>query len=296
MGVLGETADMIPVTLKVRTFGEKDKIEREKDFQFHVFVQQKWTPTLMMITLFNSISGVNDFSDEITYRFNGNVELQDGKFNISTMLAPSELPVPAPMLLAGWWADKFNRLFMNAVQTPKLKRVDATLDLLPQRRSASIENVWLAQTEVKPGEEVTGKVFLRPYRGERIAHEFRIRIPMGLAKGDHKLLLSDADTLNRMQSAAQFVNRYMDLPQTVSLINQERSNNKLYVSLVEPRPTVYADDKTLPSLPASVLNVMQSGHTQNRPFITAAESASEQLAIPFDLVVSGSYNVKIKVN
>jgi hypothetical protein len=212
------------------------------------------------------------------------------------MLAPSELPVPAPMLLAGWWADKFNRLFMNAVQTPKLKRVDATLDLLPQRRSASIENVWLAQTEVKPGEEVTGKVFLRPYRGERIAHEFRIRMPMGLAKGDHKLLLSDADTLNRMQSAAQFVNRYMDLPQTVSLINQERSNNKLYVSLVEPRPTVYADDKTLPSLPASVLNVMQSGHTQNRPFITAAESASEQLAIPFDLVVSGSYNVKIKVN
>ena len=28
-----------------------------------------------------------------------------------TMLAPSEMPVPAPMLLAGWWGDKFNRLF-----------------------------------------------------------------------------------------------------------------------------------------------------------------------------------------
>ncbi len=56
----------------------------------------------------------------------------------------------------------------------------------------------------------------------------------------------------------------MDIPQTVSLINQERSNNKLYVSLVEPRPTVFYEDKTLPSLPASVMNVMQTGRTASR--------------------------------
>ncbi len=60
------------------------------------------------------------------------------------------------------------------------------------------------------------------------------------------------------------MNRFMDLPQTVSLINQERSNNKLYVSLVEARPTVYYDDKTLPSLPASVLNVMQADGLPSR--------------------------------
>jgi len=30
----------------------------------------------------------------------------------------------------------------------------------------------------------------------------------------------------------------------VSLINQERSNNKLYVSLLQSSPTAYYDDKT----------------------------------------------------
>ena len=50
-------------------------------------------------------------------------------------------------------------------------------------------------------------------------------------------------------------------PRLVSLLNQERSNNKLYVSLVESAPTAYYDDKTLPSLPSSVLNVMQAGRT-----------------------------------
>ena len=65
--------------------------------------------------------------------------------------------------------------------------------------------------------------------------------------------------------------------------------------MVEARPTVYADDKTLPGLPQSVLNVMQSGSTQNRPFITSGESAIEQQSIPFEQVVSGSYSLKITV-
>ena len=61
MGVLGESAEMIPVTVKVRSFGENNRVRGEKDFRFNVFVQQKWTPYLMMVTLFNSISGLNEF-------------------------------------------------------------------------------------------------------------------------------------------------------------------------------------------------------------------------------------------
>jgi hypothetical protein len=221
----------------------------------------------------------------------------EGQANLSlaTMLAPSEMPVPAPMLLAGWWGDKFKRLYLNAVKTPRLKRVDAVIDLLPARRIATIENAWVATPEVRPGDEVPVKVFLRPYRGERIERDLKVKLPAGMPKGEHRILLSDADTLNRMQSAASAVNRFIDLQETVSLINQERSNNKLYVSLVEARPTVYSDDKTMPSLPASVLNVMQSGRAGNRSFVTSPESAAEQLAIPFDLVVSGSQSLRIVV-
>ena len=75
-----------------------------------------------------------------------------------------------------------------------------------------------------------------------------------------------------------------ELPQTVALINQERANNKLYAAFVQARPAVYSDDKALPSLPASVLNVMQNGRTSNRHLLTSAESAVEQAAIPFDFV------------
>src|SRR5579859_2267159 len=258
MGVLGQESGMIPVEVNVRSFGSGPAPLNEKKFRFNVFVNQKWTPYLMMVTLFNTVSGVNEFMDEATYRLTGEVEM-DGQPNISltTMQASGELPMPAPMLLAGWWGDKFNRLYLNSVKTPKLKSVSVNVDLLPDRRVATSENAWAGLSDVRPGEDLPVKVFLRPYRGEQIEREFKIHVPAGLAKGDHRILLSDADTANRLQTIAGHVNHYIDLPQTVSLINQERSNNKLYVSLLQSSPTAYYDDKTMPSLPASVLNVMQ---------------------------------------
>jgi hypothetical protein len=272
-------------------------VAREKDFRFNVFVQQKWTPSLMMMTLFNSLSDLNEFEDEATYRLSGRIEM-NGQSNLSlaTMQASGEQPVPAPMMLANWWGDKFNRLYLNNVKTPEIKRVSVTVDLLPERRIAAIENAWVANPDLRPGDEVPVKVFLRPYRGDAIQREFKIKIPEGIAKGDHRILLSDADTLNRVQNQAGMANRFLDLPETVSLINQERSNNKLYVSLVESSPTAYLDDKTLPSLPLSVLNVMQAGRAADRRVMTSPETATEQMALPFDYVVTGSYSLRIHVN
>ena len=296
MGVLGEETKMIPVTVAVRSLGENSAVRSEKEFHFNVFDQQKWTPYLMMLTLFNSVSSLNEFMDEATYRLNGKVDLDGGgSLSLNTMQASGEMPMPASMILAGWWGDKFNRLYLNAVKTPRLKQVSVTVDLLPDRRVATIENAWIPNSEVHPGDDVPVKVFLRPYRGDRIEREFKVHVPDGLGKGEHRILLSDADTLNHMQNLAGYMNRYMDLSETVSLINQERSNNKLYISLLEAAPTAYYDDKTLPNLPASVLNVMQAGRASNRPIVTSGESAIDQASLPFDYVISGSYSLKITV-
>jgi hypothetical protein len=296
MGVLGAESPMIPVTLKVRALDDHEKVQKEKDFHLNVFVHQKWTPYLMMLTLYNSLSQLNEFADEATYRLKGSVTM-NGLPNISlnTLQTTTEGPMPAPMALAGWWGDKFNKLYLNNVKTADVKAVNLTVDLIPERRVAVIENAWVADADVRPGDTVAVKAMLRPYRGEPIQREFQVKIPAGLAKGDHRIVLSDADTVNRMQNVAATANRFLDLPEAVNLLNQERTNNKLYVSLVEAAPTAYYDDKTLPSLPSSVLNVMQAGRAPTRSMFTSPETASEQMALPFDYVVTGSYSLRIHV-
>jgi hypothetical protein len=297
MGVLGDEAPMAPVTVHVRSLGSGESVRSERTFHFNVFQQQKWTPYLMMVTLYNTITGINDTMDEATWRLRGTAELtgNNGKLELTTMQSASDGPMPAPMAMSAWWGDKFNRLFNNAVKVPELKSADITVDLLPERRIATIENAWTPDTDVRPGEEIPVKVFLRPWRGERIEREFKLRLPAGLSKGEHRILLSDAETANRIQSLGFASNRYMDVPQLVSLINQERSNNKLYVSLVASSPTAFYEDKTLPSLPSSILNVMQAGRTAGQSVMTSPESASEQMSLPFDYMVNGSYTLRLSV-
>jgi hypothetical protein len=295
-GVLGEQAPMIPVTVRVRSLDDKEAVTRQKDLHFDVFVHQKWTPYLMMLTLYNSLSELNEFADETTYRLNAKVEMGGPRsIDISNMQTSGEVPMPAPLMLASWFGDKFNRLYLNNVKTPDVKSVNVTVDLLPERRVAAIEYAWVANPEVQPGDVAPVKVFLRPYRGQPIVRDVTVQIPAGLAKGDHRVLLSDADTLNRLQNMAGAMNRFLDIPETVSLINQERTNNRLYVSLVESAPTAYYDDKALPSLPSSVLNVMQAGRATSRSLVTTAETISEQMSVPFDAVVTGSYSLRIHV-
>lgn len=297
MGVLGDEAPMIPVTVKVRSLGSGNAVRAERTYHFNVFEQQKWTPYLMMMTLYNSLSGINESVEEATYRLSGHVNLAGGKqqLNLTTMQSAGDMPMPASMMISAWWGDKFNRLYNNAVQIPSLADATVTVDLLPERRVATIENAWTPNVDVRPGDEIPVKVFLRPWRGERIERDFSLKLPPGIAKGEHRILLSDADTANHMQALAVASNHYIDVPQLVSLLNQERSNNRLYVSLVDSNPTAYYEDKTLPSLPASVLNVMQAGRPMAQTMLTSPESASEQMSLDFDYVVNGSYTLRLSV-
>jgi hypothetical protein len=296
-GELGATAQMIPVTMHVKSYDGDKRVRKARDFRFNVFVDQKWTPYLMMATLFNGISNLNDFSENATYRLHGELQVEgQHRVELTTMQAPAETPIPTPMLLAGWWGDKFNRLFVNSNKLPKLNAVDVSIDLLPERRIAQIESAWIADNKVTPGTDVPVKVFLRPYHGERIERTVNVKIPAGLERGEHQVLFSDAETLSRFQNIASSLNRIEDIPQAVAMLNEERSNNRLYVSLIESQPTVYSDEKVLPSLPASVLNVMQSGRATNHQFVSSPESAHEQTSVPFDVVITGNYSLKIYVN
>lgn len=296
MGVLGEQAPSVPVTLKIRSFADGKTVLKEKDLRFNIFVQQRWTPFLMMLTLFNSIQGLNDFAEESTYRLAASIDVDGNqRLNLSTMQTQTDVPVPAPMILAGWWGEKFNRLYGNSVKMPKLKAVTLTVDLLPERRTSVVDSVWASAAEVEPGDELTVKTFLRPYRGERVERTVKLKLPAGTPKGEYRILVSDADTLNRMQTAAGSMSRFLDVPQTLSLIQQERTNNKLYISLVQPRPTLYMEDKAMPNLPGSVMNVIQSSRTAGRPLLSSGETATEQMALSFDQVITGSAFVKINV-
>ena len=293
MGVLGETADMIPVNVKVRTLDGENAVVKEKQLSYNVFQNQRWTPPLMVFTIYNSMFGLNDFAQESTFRLKGDIDLGDHRIALETMRAASDAPMPAPLALAGWVGDKFQRLLSNIEELPSFEGVDVTIELLPERRLLVVEQASLEKREVRPGDEIRGKVFRRPYRGRRIARSFRLKIPASAQKGTLRLQVSDAATLHRGKSMAMARNRLLTLPDTVSALNQERSNSRLYISLLQRQATAHFDDKTLPNIPLSVLNVMRK--SANRRLAFEGHSPLVQTSIPFDSIVTGSHSLTLRV-
>lgn len=296
MGELGATAETIPVRLKVRTQPVPGGPVGEKDYRFNVFVHPRWTPFLMMLTTYNTLQDLNSSAaDEATYRLEGRIEC-DGvqPLALSTMVASGSGPAPAPMQIAAWWADKFNRLFQNPQEEVRVKRVEAVIEMRPQKQETAIETAWLDKSEAAPGEELVARIALRPWRGERQTREFRFRVPGNLARGEYRILVSNAEVLNRPQAMAGMANRQINLAQTASLLQQERSNDRLYVSLLTNKPTVYVEDQALRDVPLSVLAAMQNARTQTRALATP-ETVLPLGEMPLDSLVAGSAVLRLTV-
>jgi hypothetical protein len=291
MGVLGERAETIPVTLEVET------PKLKQTFNFETFIHPKWTPFLMTLTLYNTLQGLNDAAaDEATYSLDGTVELPgSAPLAVKQLAATGNAPMPAPMALAVWWGERFSRLFQNPESAPSIKRVTVKLKMVGERRASVIEGAWLDQSDVTPGASLTGKIALRPWRGDRVVKQFKLQLPSTLAAGDHRVLISDGDTLNRPRMLGAMVNHNsLDLAQVVALMNQERTNDHVYVSLLETRPTVFAGDKQMGGLPPSMMNAIQAGRS-SAPVAAAGETVSISTLIDSGDVVSGSVALRFKV-
>ena len=90
------------------------------------------------------------------------------------------------------------------------------------------------------------------------------------------------------------MSRRLDLGSTIALLNKEHANSQVYVSLLEANPQAMVDDKVMPTLPLSVMNVMD-GMRGTQDMIVVGESAVNEASTPVDYVVSGSQIITLTI-
>jgi len=149
---------------------------------------------------------------------------------------------------------------------------------------------------VRPGETVSVKVLLRPYRGESFIQEIPITIPEQTARGTLQLVISDADFLNRnVQSlAASSQGQLAGLEELIQLVNRERHNDRLYATLLQPTPTVLVEDKEMPNVPVSAINVLNQRQNPGGARLLWQSTAGEW-SVPMHQVIAGQHMLTITV-
>jgi hypothetical protein len=290
MGVFNRQPEMIPVTLNIHSG------TGVKQFHYEVLNNPKLTPVALMVTVFNALHGVNEFGEEITYRLSGSIAVK-GFPEVTTrnMFSPSENAQPAAMQAAISLGERFERIYDNPYNAPAIAGVNLDFDLVRERRWARLESARTSVTEARPGEEIMLETVLAPYRGERIVQQIPVKIPTSASKGTLRILVSDGDTLDRVGHGTAAFGRKLDLASTIALLNKEHSNNRVYVSLLEADPEARVADKVMPTLPISIMNVMDGMRGNQEMLVSGESNVDETATTPLDYVVSGAQLLTITV-
>jgi hypothetical protein len=290
MGLFDKKPDMIPVTLTIRGAATT------KEFHYEVLNNAKLSPVAMMATVFNALHGVNEYGEEITYRLNGSISVQGyPAVQLQNMFAPSDGGQPAAALAAASLGDRFGRIYDNPYDVPAIQGVNLDFDLVKERRWARLESARTDVSEARPGDDIIVETVLRPYRGERMVQQIPIHIPTSSSKGPLRIMVSDGETLDRMRRGVPMLGRKLGLGPTIALLNKEHANNRVYVSLLEADPEAMVADKVMPTLPLSVMNVMEGMRGTQEMVVLGESSVNEASTKPLDYAVAGGQILTITI-
>jgi len=290
MGEFGKKPDMIPVTLNIRGGPSTKK------FHYEVLNNAHLSPLAMMATVFNALHGMNEYGEDVTYRMNGSISVGGyPDVGVENMFAAADGGQPAAVLAALSLGDRFSRIYDNPYSVPDIRGVQLDFDLVRDRRAARLESARTDVTEARPGDDITIEAVLRPYRGDGMVNQIAIHIPTSTSKGPLRILVSDGDTLDRIRHGAPLLGRKLDLPSTIALLNKQHVNNRVYVSLLEGDPEAMVGDKVMPTLPLSVMNVMDGMRGTQDMVVLGESSVNETSSQALDYVVSGAQVLTITV-
>jgi len=290
LGEFGKKAEMIPVTLNIHSESGS------RQFHYQVLNNARLSPVAMSATLFNTLHGVNEYGEDATYRVTGHIAISGyPDVDLDNMFTTLDGGQSAAIMAALSLGDRFGRIYDNPYNAPDVRGVDMNVDVVHDRRSARLENARTDLTEARPGDNITIETVLRPYRGEPIVRQVPIRIPTSVSKGPLRILVSDGETLDRIRRGGPLVGRRLDLASTIALLNKQHSNNRIYVSLLEADPEAMVADKVMPTLPLSIMNVMEGMRGTQEMIVLGESSVSEAASTPLDYVVSGAQVLTITI-
>src|SRR5260221_1020077 len=294
-GKLGAPPPMIPLDLDVATtIGEKTS-------RFDVVNPLKLDPLLVAITAFNGLTQNAIYGEGTTLHLTGEIRLRGHTpVQIENSYAPGDALIPDGLPIAVSVQSIFTRLFVNTFEVPEVERISLRVESVPGRQSFAIDSAWLEKGEAAPGETLRVRVLLHPYRGAARVEETTVRVPDQIARGTTlRLLVTDGDTLNRASrgfafGASSASSGPSGLDQLVGVLNRERRNDRLYVGLFMPSPSILWEDKELPNIPLSQINVID-GRPAPGSVQVLRESLASESSVPLGGPVSGVISLNLQI-
>jgi hypothetical protein len=262
--------------------------------RFEVLDNRELTPSAMLVSVYQSLSGTNGSAEQMSYRMQGELTVKGlPPVQLSGMMSPTDASSGA-IQAALYVNDRFGRLYGNAMEQPEVTGLALRMEAIPERRTATIESARLGRTEVRAGETLEVEATLRPYQAEARVVRMQVKLPETLLPGPMRILVSDGATADRLMAPAAGSSHPLALADAVAQMNRMHPNDAVYVTLLDRAAQASLDAASLPEVPLSMANVLEPLKASQRVQLSgesALGAGSEQTGY----AVSGSVVLSVDV-
>jgi hypothetical protein len=198
--------------------------------------------------------------------------------------------------LPGYPTDELDSLLDQLENNPfgpaPPNRLSVEVSLGKQRELALIRRVSSHQRRVRPGEEVEVAVALQPLGAAETVRHLKVKIPEAIPAGQIRIGVAGGRSEEMMRSRLGLAEPSpKNLGQMVAQLLDRARNTDLVVEAVWQTGGMEAEGKELPSLPASVAEVLLSANaTRLRPL-----RDHQRRVVPLPWVVSGAQVLTLQV-
>jgi len=266
---------------------------------FEVLDNRELTPSAMLVSVYQSLSGTNGAAAEMSYRMDGELTLKGlPPVRLRGMMAPNDFNSGA-IAAALFVNDRFSRLYDNAVEQPEVTGLHLTMEAIPERRTAVLEGARLGRAEVHAGETLEVEATLHPYQAEAQVVRLKVKLPESLTPGPLRVVVSDGATLDRLTTPAgsgvlAASQHPLALADAVAQMNRAHANDRIYVTLLDHTAQAELDAQALPGVPLSMANVLEPLKAAQKVQLTG-ESVVEAGWVETSYAVSGSQVLTLDV-
>jgi len=290
-GRIGRPPAMVPMSVKVRWEDMPGREGYTQSYSYEI-VQHRWMTALMVSVLASDV--VWEWRTpprEHTVAYKVTVEFEDlGKYETENVIsdrfafpAVSDATRPIVALLNNPYGKR-----------PKVERVALELIIRKGTRSAKIIQLRVAGRIYRPGETVTGKLTVEPYRRPRTEIPIRFKLPRDLPDGEYALTVCDyVDAVLALQK--EMPQRFS--PRTVGQLFESMKRvvgtraDRLYLRLPLDSSGLALGDRELPDLPESKTRILKQADLPD----TEAFARSIVRELTSDYVLNGSSTVELVV-
>ena len=286
-GSLGPGPKMIPIRMTLDEPGR----DMQRTFSFEIIEDPLFSPILAYTTALSTfVTWTRDLGPR-TYEVTSTVRLRDhGGVSSDDIYTGNS----ASAVAAAAVANPVATLFANDFELVEILGIDVAVTALEERQTATLERVWLDAVRPRAGDEVPLRILSRSHRGAELLETVMVKIPSH-ASGRLVIEVSDAATLAvQEQQEGRSLAEADSLDQLIRNLNDARRNNRIYVRLLRTDAGAVDRGEPLPSLPGSVLAVLE-GNRSNGGLGRLREATLGEWELVGDHVVSGSHRLSITI-